>query len=206
MRFKNYIFLCEQREQTSNKSKKVAVFAFGRFNPPTKGHEKLINTVSTKAKELDGKSFVFPSQTVDKKKNPDTSKNPLDWDTKIHFLKTLFPQTNIIKNPEVKSPHNVIEVLEQQGFTDVYFVVGSDRVPEFETRWLPYARDVFERAEIVSAGARDPDSEGISGMSASKAREAAKDGDIAKFRVATGWSGEVSTQLMNAVKKGMGVE
>jgi len=201
----SYIKLTE-KEKVESTNKKVAVFTFGRFNPPTKGHQKLIDKTAAVAKEKGGKHFIFPSQTVDKKKDPEKSKNPLDWDTKVSFMKQLFPNNNISKIPEIKTPHQVIEYLEQEGFTDVYFVVGSDRVEEFETRWIPYAKEIFPTAGVVSAGTRDPDAEGISGMSATKARDAAKEGNVGKFRAATGWSGSIAEDLMNAVKNGMGVE
>ena len=201
----SYISLTEKaKDETADK--KVAVFTFGRFNPPTRGHQKLIDKTASVAKEHGGDHFIFPSQTVDKKQDPEKSKNPLDWNTKVHFMKKLFPDSNIMKESEVKTPHHVIEMLEAEGYTDVYFVVGSDRVEEFNTRWLPYANEVFRHAEVVSAGSRDPDAEGISGMSATKARDGAKEKDLGKFRAATGWGGEMAIALMKAVQKGMGVE
>ena len=202
---KSFINLTE-KEKPIRKGNKIAVFAFGRFNPPTKGHLKLIDKTIAVAKEKGGEHFIFPSQTTDKKKDPKKSKNPLNWDIKVNFMKQVFPKATIMKVPEVKSPHHVIEYLEKHGFTDVYFVVGSDRVKEFETRWLPYGKEVFNNVGIVSAGTRDPDAEGISGMSATKAREAAAEGSIGKFRAATGWDGRVAEKMMRAVREGMGVE
>ena len=202
---KSYISLTE-KENDPRKGNKIAVFTFGRFNPPTKGHLKLINKTIAVAKEKGGEHFIFPSQTTDKKKDPEKSKNPLNWDIKVNFMKQVFPHAIVMKVPEIKTPHQVIDYLENHGFTDVYFVVGSDRVKEFETRWLPYAEKVFANTGIVSAGTRDPDAEGISGMSATKAREAAKLDDIGKFRAATGWGGEVAHKMMRAVREGMGVE
>lgn len=188
-------------------NKKVAVFTFGRFNPPTKGHEKLIKKVVSLAKEKGGEHFIIPSQTVDRKKDPSKSKNPLDWETKIRFMKRLFPELTILKEPSIKSPHHAIEYFDEQGFTDVYFVLGSDRIEEFTHRWIPYAKEVFQEAKIISAGTRDPDSDDdIAGMSASNARRAALEGDIGKFRAATGWGGEIVEDMMNAVRQGMGVE
>ena len=201
---KSFIALSEKVDNDAKT--KIAVFTFGRFSPPTKGHLKLIDKTIDTAKEKGGKHFIFPSQTVDKKKDPEKSKNPLDWNTKVKFMKEVFPHANIVKNSEIKTPHHVIEYLEGKGFTDVYFVVGSDRVPEFETRWLPYANEIFRTVGIISAGARDPDAEGVSGMSATKARDAAKENDVGKFRAATGWTGDVVTTMMRAVRNGMGVE
>jgi len=206
-----YIKLTERKRDPSA-PRKTAVFTFGRFSPPTKGHGKLLDKVASEAKSRDADHFIFPSQTVDKpvkktgKVDPEKSKNPLNWDKKVSFMKKLFPKLNIMKAEKVKSPHQANEHLDEMGYTDIVFVVGSDRVKEFETRWLPYAKDMFETAEIVSAGMRDPDAEGVSGMSATKARLAAKENDIAKFRAATGFGGELSKEMMNAVRKGMGVE
>lgn len=205
MRFTDYINLVEA-DRSTRKGNKIAVFTFGRFNPMTKGHEKLINATIAAAKEKNGEHFIFPSQTVDKKKDPAKSKNPLNWDIKVNFMELLFDHATIMKVPEVKSPHNVIEYLDKHGFTEVYFVVGSDRVKEFESRWLQYAEQVFEKSGIISAGARDPDAEGVTGMSGTKAREAAIEGSLAKFRAATGWTGHAASKLMRAVREGMGLE
>ncbi len=192
---------------------KLAVFTFGRFNPPTKGHLRLVSAVLSLAEEKGGEALIFPSQTVDKplkktgKVGPERSKNPLNWDEKIQFMRKVFPQPQtIIKAAAVRTPHEVLTYLDERKFTDLIFVVGSDRVQEFKTRWLPYAKESFRSAEVVSAGSRDADSEGISGMSSSKAREAAQTGDDAKFAVATGWTGPLARQLMNVVRERMGIE
>jgi hypothetical protein len=121
-------------------------------------------------------------------------------------MKQVFPHATIMKVKEAITPHMVNEYLEKHGFTDVYFVVGSDRVKEFKVRWLPYANELFDKTGIISAGTRDPDAEGISGMSATKAREAARQNDIGKFRAATGWGGEIARKMMRAVQEGMGVK
>lgn len=205
LNLKSFISLTE-RSAEAPADKKVGVFTFGRFNPPTKGHQKLIAKTADVANEKGGDHFIFPSQTVDKKKDPEKSKNPLGWSDKVNFMKKLFPDNNIRKEAEVKTPHHVIEMLDAEGYTDVYFVVGSDRVKEFEARWLPYAEEVFQHAGVISAGSRDPDAEGISGMSATKAREGAKENDLGKFRAATGWGGEMAIAMMKAVQQGMGVE
>lgn len=192
---------------------KLAVFAFGRFNPPTKGHLKLISAVHDIAKEKGGTPFVFPSHTVDKpvkktgKVDPERSKNPLDWETKVALMKRVFPHDEaIVRAPEVKSPHDVMQWLIDRDFTDAIFVVGSDRVQEFENRWIPYAKDALNSASIESAGSRDPDGDGVVGMSASKAREVAKTNEYAKFAAATGWSGNDARDMLKAVRKGMGLE
>ena len=121
-------------------------------------------------------------------------------------MKEVFPHANIMKVPEIKTPHDVLEYFDKRGFTEVIFVVGSDRVDEFEKRWKPYAMEIFENAEIVSAGSRDPDAEGVSGMSATKARQAAVENSIGAFRAATGWTGDIAKKMLMAVREGMGLE
>lgn len=182
---------------------KTAVFTFGRLNPPTAGHMKLMQKVHDVANKVGGDPYIFTSQSSDGglpgKKNK--GRNPLDWHTKNAFIRKLVPWASIPEAVEVKTPFQVMGYLADKGYTNVIFIAGSDRVPEFEKRWLPYAKEYFDNAEVVSAGQRDPDAEGVSGMSGSKAREAAMTGDTAKFRVATGWNGPVADQLMMAVKE-----
>lgn len=195
----------EKSEQDA--PEKRAVFAFGRFNPPTKGHGKMIEKAVAEGKKHNADVFIFPSQTVDKKKDPAKSKNPLDWKTKISFMKRLWPDVNIVEAAEVKSPWNVLEYLSDRGYTDVVIVAGQDRVPEYETRLAKYALEVFKSFAAVSAGTRDPDDDkDVTGMSATKARIAAREGDIGKFRAATGWSSEIVEQMMKAVRAGMGIK
>lgn len=191
--FKVFTQLHEQ--DVGSDSKKRAVFTFGRFNPPTKGHEKIFNAVYSIANQRDADPFIFPSQTTDKKKNP------LTFDQKVMFLNRLFPDMEFMEEQTVRNAHDVIEWLANNGYSDVTFVVGSDRVPEFEKRWLPYANKFFDHAAVVSAGSRDPDAEGIAGMSATKARQAAVENDLAKFRSATGWSGELAEQMMKTINR-----
>lgn len=209
--FNQYVDLTEAKSSETGESK-IAVFTFGRFNPPTKGHAKLIAATLNLAREKGGDAFIFPSQTVDKPLkrtgmvNPESSKNPLNWKTKVEFMKMVFPEAAgaIQQVPEIKSPYQVPLWLGQHGYTDVYFVAGSDRVDEYNARIGDTARQYFDHIEVVSAGTRDPDAEGISGMSASKAREAAKSNDLPLFRAATGWDGDVALRMMDEVRKGMG--
>lgn len=177
------------------KKKKRVVFTFGRMNPPTKGHMKLIDKTMHEAGKDD--HVIFLSQVQDKKKNP------LDWKTKVAFLKRVVPNIQIANAPEAKSPFQAIDWLEKHGYTDVTFVVGSDRMEEFERRLTPYAKELFDSFNIVNAGQRDPDAEGVSAMSGTKARESALDGDEGKFRAATGWDKDDAVWLLRAVRKGM---
>lgn len=198
-RFKNG--LLTEKKVSDKAERKTVVFAFGRLNPPTRGHEKLINKVISIASEKGADHYIFASQTNDPKKNP------LPWEEKIEFMQKLFPHANIAAAREVKSPYHALDWFDKKGYTDIIFVVGADRVAEF-AKMKTYTVDqgIFNSFAIESAGDRDPDSEGVSGMSATKAREAAANSNIAKFRVATGWGGEISNDLMIAVRRGMGLD
>lgn len=200
MKLSQYLRLDEALSQETGESKR-AVFTFGRFNPPTKGHEKLINKVIALAGSDD--HFIFPSHSKDTNKDPAKVKNPLDSRTKVDFMQHLFPQANVVYDETIKNAFQVMGYLGSHGYTDLVFVVGSDRVPEFKKR-MSKALEYFDTFHIESAGARDPDSDdAVTRMSATAAREAALKNDIAAFRTATGWSGDISRQLMDAVRDGM---
>ena len=211
--FNQYMNINEAKASETGETK-VAVFTFGRFNPPTKGHAKLIAATLKMAETKGGDAFIFASQTVDKPSkrtgmvNPASSKNPLAWKVKVAFMQAVFPEASkaIQAVPEIKSPFQVPLWLGQHGYTDVYFVAGSDRVEEYNHNIGDTARQYFDHIEVVSAGTRDPDAEGITGMSASKAREAARNNDLPMFRAATGWDGDIALKMMAEVRKGMGAE
>lgn len=156
---------------------KVAVFTFGRFNPPTTGHELLINKVKEYAAGND--YYVFPSHTVDNK-----GKNPLDPEAKVGFMKEMFPthKSSIVYDKDVKDAIKALKWLEGKGYTDAVFVVGSDRVPAFQFLKKYNGKDFkMNTLEIKSAGTRDPDAEGVAGMSASKMRKAVAEMDLKTF-------------------------
>ena len=152
---------------------KVVAFTFGRFNPPTVGHELLINKVKEFAAGND--YFVFPSHSVDKKKNPLTAEQ------KVEFMKEMFPshKNSIIFDSQVRDAIKALKWLEDRGYTDAIFVVGSDRVSGFQFIKQYNGKDYcMNTVEIRSAGERDPDADDVSGMSASKMRKAAMEGDM----------------------------
>lgn len=189
---------------------KSAIFNFGRFNPPTKGHLRLI--ITTKHNAIDGQSdyFLFPSRSVDKipmtkPLEPSKCKNPLSFTTKYAFLTELLPLVNIVDNASVVSPHQVIDYLSELGYEDVTFAVGTDRVEEFNRRWLPYAEQVFVKAFVAEAAPRD-NSNRVSRMSGTKARSAALDGNLEYFQTVTGWHNNFGVRLYNAVRTGMGLD
>ena len=197
------MFLTELFEQQSNKH---AAFCFGRMNPPTVGHAQLIDTVAKAAQG--GDYFVFVSQTQDSKKNP------LDYATKIKFLKALFPDqaSHIVYAPELKTIMQVAEWLYNAGYRAVTFAAGSDRLDSFKKLLTDYNGKEggnvyykFDTINFVSSGDRDPDADGIAGVSASSAREAASQGNFEAFAQATG-AGKLAKPLYDAVRKGMLLE
>ena len=166
--FKN--FLNEVKEKT-------AVFAFGRMNPPTTGHSKLITKVMTVAKKEKGIPIIYPSKTEDNKKNP------LTYKTKVEVLRDVFRDI-INTDTTIKTPFNVLEHLNKKKFSKVVFVVGSDRVLEFKKNMSKFVEsdlDNIKDFSVVSAGDRDPDAEGVKGISGSKMREYVKKDKFKKF-------------------------
>jgi len=154
---------------------------FGRFNPPTVGHGKLLSAAK-KASE-GGDLRVYPSRSQDPKKNP------LDPDMKISFMRKMFPEysENIINDSEMKTIFDVLTAADEDGYNNVNIVVGSDRQAEFENLATKYNGELynFENIRVISAGVRDADAEGVEGMSASKMRKAVADNDFDSFRKGT---------------------
>ena len=184
----------------------VGYFAFGRFNPPTTGHEKLITKVASLARGNDYK--IFASQSVD------TQKNPLEYKTKVKFMRKMFPKyaRNIIMETSVKNFLDATMYMYKQGYKNLVMVAGDDRVQEFQKLLTKYngvdsrhGKYEFESIKVVSAGERDPDADDVTGMSASKQRANAKNNDFAKFSqgLPKGVSDQLAKQLFNAVRKGM---
>ena len=167
---------------------KTAVFTFGRFNPPTTGHEVLIDKIETVAKRNRADAFVFVSASQDSKKNP------LDYKDKIKWMKKMFKVRgqNIFKYSR-EQPENVMKVaslLHDNGYEQIVMVVGSDRINEFKKLMSqyngvedkPHGFYNFKNIDIESAGERDPDADDATGMSASKLRDLAVDGDFEAFK------------------------
>jgi len=175
--------------------------AFGRFNPPTIGHEKLMKAADKVA--MGGPLKIYPSRTQDSKKNP------LDPDMKISFMKKLFPdyEENIINDGEMKSIFNVLIAADEEGYDNVNIVVGADRQAEFENLATKYNGELynFKDIRVVSAGIRDADAEGIEGMSASKMRKAVVDGNFKAFKSGTpkNIKDDDVQSIFNAVRSGM---
>ena len=174
---------------------------FGRFNPPTIGHEKLLQ--AAKKISAGGDLRVYPSRTHEPKKNP------LGPGSKIKFMKKMFPdyEENIVDNAKMKSIFDVLKSVSNAGYGSINIVVGADRQAEFENLANKYNGDLydFEQIRVVSAGTRDADAEGVEGMSASLLRKAVMDGDGETFNkgMPKGFETPDIQALFNAVKGGL---
>ena len=154
------------------------VFAFGRMNPPTIGHGKLIDKVLSVAKSSGAKAIIYPSKTED------DNKNPLPFRMKVKVLKDVYGSI-VDTDKSVMSPFHALEKLDNKKVSDVTFVVGSDRVSEFKKNMGNYVKrnlSNIKKFSVVSAGERDPDAAGVSGMSGSKMRSFVQKDDFNKFR------------------------
>jgi len=175
-------------------------FAFGRFNPPTIGHLKLMDKVKSQSNNYK----IYLSRSEDPKKNP------LSPREKLSFMKKIFPQH--ARNIEINPSNNVLDILVRLNgkFNNIVMVAGSDRIREFDTLLKRY-NDVksrhgyykFDNIKVVSAGERDPDAEGATGMSASKMRAAAEKGDITSFKKGLPNTFRDADGLMKQVRRGM---
>ena len=180
-----------------------AVIVFGRFNPPTVGHQKLLDKASAEADRLGFDLKVYPSRTVDAKKNP------LQPGAKIEYMKKMFPdyEEGIKDDPNARTIFDVLEACFNLGYKAVTIVVGQDRLSEFQSLAQKYNGDLydFEELSVISAGARDPDSEGIEGMSASKMRDAVAKDDFKAFAKGIPNIGNMEKKnLFNLIQKSMG--
>ena len=159
------------------KTKGTLTVAFGRFNPPTTGHEKLLNQVAKSSDEDD--YIIVPSRSQDAKKNP------LDADSKVGIMRQMFPKHSekIVNDPANRTIFDVLKKAHNDGYAGVRVVGGADRQKEFDKLVNTYNGKLykFDKVEVVSAGDRDPDSDDVTGMSASKQRKAAAEGDLKSF-------------------------
>ena len=183
---------------------KSVAFTFGRFNPPTIGHEKLLDMTRGANKNY----RIYASHTQD------ASKNPLNHRQKVSVMKQMFPtHARKISRDKITTAIDALVQLYKEKHTDVLMVVGSDRVAEFDKLLKAYngkkARHgfyKFKSIRVVSAGQRDPDAEGVSGMSASKMRKAAQNGDYASFKKGLPSRFKGGQPLYKLVRKELGVK
>jgi hypothetical protein len=187
------------------KTKGTLTIAFGRFNPPTTGHEKLLDTVATSSD--DGDYIIVPSRSQDKKKNP------LDADTKVSIMRQMYPKHSerIVNDPANRTIFDVLKKAHMDGYANVRIVGGGDRVKEFENLSGNYNGKLyqFDNIEVRSAGERDPDAEdNVSGMSASKQRKAAAEGDFKTFRkgVPSSMNDKQAKELYNTLRSAMNIK
>ena len=186
----------------------TCVFTFGRFNPPTTGHEKLLDAVAAQAKKNVGAPYyVFASHSENAKKDP------LPYAKKVAYMKKMFPKH--AKTIVVDKARNVFEIavsLHNKGHKSIIMVVGSDRVAEFEGLLNKYngveakhGYYGFDNIEVISAGERDPDAEGVTGMSASKMRASASANDFDTFKLGVPSTFKQAMSLFKDVRKYMGI-
>jgi hypothetical protein len=204
--FKNYI----------NEDNKTIYFTFGRLNPPTIGHEKLFDKLA----ENSGKSSyrIYLSHTSGSKTKSGVNKDPLVYESKIKYSRKAFPKhaRSIVKSENVKTPFDALVELYNEGFTNVVMMVGSDRLEEFNNRLNLYNGKegrhgfyLFENGiEVISAGFRDIDSDGVDGASSTKLREYANDGDFRTFSqyLPEGLNNTEAKKLFNEVRVGLGLK
>ncbi len=195
LEFKNFSDLEEE------KSNKTIVFSFGRFQPPTIGHKLLVDKVVSLAKQHKADHVIYASRTQDKKSNP------LDVNTKVKYLKKMFPKVNFeAANDNVRTFIEALKSLHKNGYKHVYMIAGSDRLADYQRLFDKYngGDDFnFQTLKAVSAGERDPDAEGASGMSGTKMRQAALDNDFASFRrgIPSTLSDADAKKLMREIKR-----
>ena len=196
----------QEKPQEEKKSEGI-VLVFGRFNPPTIGHQKLLQSAQREAKRTNGDLKIYPSRTQDAKKNP------LDPGTKINFMKQMFPdyEESIIDDAGTKTIFDALTSAYNEKYKNATIVVGQDRLAEFQGLAQKYnGSDLynFENIVVVSGGARDPDADDVTGMSASKMRAFATDGDFQSFvkGLPPALKAMQKRELFNNVRKSMNVK
>ena len=162
------------------KTKGTLTLAFGRFNPPHAGHQQLMDIAAQSAEQEESDYIIVPSRSQDPKKNP------LDADTKVSMMRQMFPQHSerIVNDGANRTIFDVLKKAHNDGYTNVRIVAGQDRVKEFDKLSQNYNGQLyqFDNMEVVSSGDRDPDAEGMEGLSSSRMRLAAAEGDFKTFR------------------------
>ena len=181
------------------------VVVFGRFNPPTIGHQKLLDRAAKEANKKGYELRIYPSRSNDPKKNPLTPQ------MKISYMRQMFPDyaENIVDDKGAKTIFNVLTGANEEGHTNMTIMVGADRLGEFQGLSHKYNGELYnyDKLEVVSAGDRDPDSDDVTGMSASKLRLAAAEGNFVKFAkgVPDTLGNMEKIELFNVLRRSMGV-
>jgi hypothetical protein len=186
------------------------VFSFGRMNPPTIGHAKLIGKILEISKKVGGDPRFYPSHSQG------SSNNPIPYKIKVQILRKLFPQVHIVDDPKAVTAFHIAKTISDQGYRNIIMVVGSDRVEEFRTTIGKYVKPRsskdfdskkhygFDSFKVISAGERDPEARGIEGISASKLRSFAADNNFDKFsRGVPTTNLALKKQIFDVVKKNL---
>jgi cytidyltransferase-like protein len=205
-------FIGEEDEQNN----KTVVFAYGRFNPPSIGHLKLIEQVISTAKKYKADYYIVPSQSTAKPTPKQVQTNPLSLQQRIAILKHMVPNSDSVADFGTTFI-NALKKFQEMGYTQAIQIAGSDREEEFMRLVNKYngkadssgeAPFTFKEYKFVSAGQRDPDSEGVEGMSASKLRKFAVDGNYQEFEsgMAPSVPEELKKEAYNQVRKAFNVE
>ena len=176
---------------------KLVTFAFGRFNPPTAGHKKLVSTITSQ----NGDHYLFLGPTKTNRKQ-----DPLTHEQKVTYATAMFPGVKI-GDASIRTWVDAMKYLQSRGYTSILYVAGSDRVEQFNKLLNAYnGKDYqFDSIKVISAGERDPDSDGVSGVSASKMRELAARGDRDNFVRMTPLNPKLAGTMYDDVRKGLGV-
>ena len=188
------------------KTKGTLTLAFGRFNPPHAGHQQLMDIAAQSAEAEESDYIIVPSRSQDPKKNP------LDADTKVSVMRSMFPQHSerIVNDGANRTIFDVLKKAHNDGYTNVRIVAGQDRVKEFDKLSQNYNGQLyqFDNMEVVSSGDRDPDSDGVEGLSSSRLRLAAAEGDFKTFRsgLPEGVPRKSAMELFDTVRQSMNVK
>ena len=188
------------------KSKGTLTLAFGRFNPPHAGHQQLMDIAAASAAQEESDYIIVPSRSQDPKKNP------LDADTKVSVMRQMFPQHSerIINDGANRTIFDVLKKAHNDGYTNVRIVAGQDRVKEFDKLSQNYNGQLyqFDNMEVISSGDRDPDSDGVEGLSSSRMRLAAAEGDFKTFRAGLpeGIPRKSAMTLFDTVRQSMNIK
>ena len=188
------------------KTKGTLTLAFGRFNPPHAGHQQLMDIAAASAEQEESDYIIVPSRSQDPKKNP------LDADTKVSVMRQMFPQHSerIVNDGANRTIFDVLKKAHNDGYTNVRIVAGQDRVKEFDKLSQNYNGQLyqFDNMEVISSGDRDPDAEGMEGLSSSRMRLAAAEGDFKTFRAGLpeGTPRKMAMSLFDTVRETMNVK
>lgn len=180
------------------------VVTFGRFQPPTSGHEKVVDKVTSVAKRMGFESRIYTSPSQN------NAKNPLRYKDKVRFLRAMFPKATVHEDAKIINPFYMMKQLSDQGYRNVVLIVGGDRIADMKREISKYIKHTdkkksfeFDNFEVISSGKRDPDAEGTTGMSGTKMRAAVEDDDFDLFSqgLPRATTKRLARSLFNAIRK-----